>query len=156
MKSTARLAAGFLLAGLLAVPAQAGGEVDADDVVFNEDGEVVAALTAEPGNAERGREWFQNRKLGNCLACHQNDELAEQPFHGEVGPELNGVADRYSTAALRGIVVNSKIALSEETMMPSFYRKKNGARPAKDFKDKSILTAQQVEDVVAYLLTLKE
>ena len=69
---------------------------------------------------------------------------------------MNGVADRYESGTLRAILVNSKAVFGDGTIMPSFYRLKNGVRPAKKFDGKTILTAQQVEDVLAYLLTLKE
>ena len=49
-----------------------------------------------------------NRKQGNCLACHVNSEMSEQTFHGAVGPVLDGVADRWTAAELRGMLVNSK------------------------------------------------
>ncbi|MEP0520047.1 MAG: sulfur oxidation c-type cytochrome SoxX [Hyphomicrobiales bacterium] len=131
-------------------------ETAANAVMISEDLTVEKALTAASGDAASGREIFANRKLGNCLACHENDDLAELPFHGNVGPEMNGVADRYEPAMLRTILVDSKKIFGDETIMPSFYRIKNGARPAKKFDGKTILSAQQVEDVLAYLLTLKE
>ena len=102
------------------------------------------------------RKVFADRKLGNCLACHANSDQSDQPFHGEVGPELDGVADRWSEPELRGIVVNSKVLFGDGTIMPSFYRLKNGVRTMESFEGKTILSAELVEDVVAYLLTLKE
>ena len=118
-------------------------------------GAVEQSLTGMPGNAENGRKVFANRKLGNCLACHMNTDLDEQPFHGEVGPPLDGVGDRWSEAEIRGIVTNAK-QMFEDTMMPAFYIDSGYTRPLEKFEGKSILTAEQVEDVVAYLLTLKE
>lgn len=129
-------------------------EVAPGDVTFD-DGAVMASLTGVSGDAANGREVFANRKLGNCLACHVNSDMADLPFHGEVGPPLDGVGDRWSAEELRGIVSNSKM-MFEGSIMPSFYRLENGERPLPDFEGKSILTAQEVEDVVAYLLTLKE
>lgn len=120
------------------------------------DGAVAQPLTDKPGDPAKGRQWFMGRKLGNCLACHVNSDLADQPYHGEVGPPLDGVADRWSPNELRAIVVNSKEALSPETIMPGFYRDTGFNRVAEKFAGKTILTAQQVEDVVAYLMTLKE
>lgn len=143
----------FAGTALLAGTAVAG-TVTPDKVAFAE-GEIASSLTGVPGNPDEGRAVFAGRKLGNCLACHQNEDLREEPFHGEVGPMMDGVADRWTEAELRGIVVNSKMTF-EDTIMPSFYRLENGARPLADFAGKTILTAQQVEDVVAYLLTLKE
>ena len=124
------------------------------NVVFN-DGAVGATLTAQAGDPAAGRKVFRNRKLGNCLACHANEDMSDQSFHGEVGPALDGVADRWEAAELRGIVVNSTM-MFEGTIMPAFYKDAGFERNLKNFQGKSILNAQQVEDVVAYLLTLKE
>lgn len=123
------------------------------DVKFN-DGAVADSLTGMAGDAVEGRVLFADRKLGNCLACHVNSEMPEQSFQGEVGPPLDGVAGRYDEAALRGIVSNSKNTF-EGTIMPAFYVDAGFTRPLGKFDGKTILSAQQVEDVVAYLLTLK-
>lgn len=150
MKSTI---AGLFVSAVLAGAAVAG-PVAPDSVAF-EDGAVATSLTGAAGDPEKGREWFAGRRLGNCLACHENTDLSELSFHGEVGPPLDGVADRWSEAELRGIVVNPKM-MFEGTIMPSFYRTENGYRTREQFLGKTILTAEQVEDVVAYLLTLKD
>ncbi len=146
--------AGACLAAVTVATAHAG-DVAPMDVKFTDDG-VKASLTGAAGDAVKGRAVFSNRKLGNCLACHVNAEQKEHSFHGEVGPPLDGVADRYSEAELRAIVIDSKKALTDETIMPGFYSLKLGVRVNKKFTDKTILTAGQVEDVVAYLATLKE
>jgi len=125
------------------------------DVQFDEYGAVAASLTGVAGDAANGRKVFMNRKKGNCLACHVNDDMSEQSFHGEVGPELNGVADRWETAELRGIVVNAK-KMFDGTIMPAFYRDAGFNRTLKNFDGKSILSAQEVEDLLAYISTLKE
>ena len=125
-----------------------------DDVVFA-DGAVTKPLTGQSGNADAGSKAFVNRKQGNCLACHANSDLAKEQFHGEVGPTLDGVADRWNEAELRGIVINSKNTY-EGTIMPGFYVAEEFPRTAEKYKGKTILTAQLVEDVVAYLKTLKE
>ncbi len=145
----------FIPASLLAFSVAAhAGTVAPDDVVFD-GGAVAVSLSGIAGNPADGRKLFANRKKGNCLACHVNSEMKDQPFPGEIGPSLDGVAGRYDTAQLRGILANSKMTF-ENTIMPSFYRLKNGARTMKKFQGKTILTAQQVEDVLAYLKTLKE
>lgn len=131
------------------------GNVEPNDVKFVE-GEIAMSLTGSNGDAVKGRDVFINRKKGNCLACHSNKEISEQSFHGKIGPPLDGVADRWEPSELRAIMVNSKVVLGDETIMPSFYRVKNGARTMKKFVGKTILSAQQVEDVLAYLQTLKE
>ncbi|WP_282608556.1 sulfur oxidation c-type cytochrome SoxX [Pelagibius sp. Alg239-R121] len=120
------------------------------------DHKIDASLTGAAGNVEAGKKWFKGRKAGNCLACHENSDMASEAFHGEIGPSLDGVAGRYSEGQLRAILVNSKAVFGGETIMPSFYRANFGHRIAKSFKDKTILSAEQVEDVVAYLKTLGE
>ncbi|MEM8793921.1 MAG: sulfur oxidation c-type cytochrome SoxX [Pseudomonadota bacterium] len=133
------------------------GTIAPDDVVIK-DGEIAQSLTGVPGDPKAGREVFADRKLGNCLACHQNSEITELSFHGEVGPEVDGVADRWEPAQLRAILVNSKAVFGEETIMPAFYynHDKTGYRVAKTFQGKTILSAQDVEDIIAYLQTLKD
>lgn len=111
-------------------------------------------LTSEAGDAARGRAVAIDRKQGNCLACHTLP-IPEQSFHGETGPDLSGVGSRYTIDQLRLRVVNPKV-LNPDTMMPAFYRTEGLHRVAKNFQGKPILTAQQVEDVIAYLATLKE
>ena len=110
------------------------GDISPTDVSFGDYGEISASLTGVAGDPVAGKKVSTNRKLGNCLACHVNDDASSQSFHGEVGPELNGAGSRWSEEELRGIVTNSK----------------------NKFVGKTILSAQQVEDVVAYILTLKE
>jgi len=141
------------LAALVLAAGSAWADTAPGDVVF-QDGAVADSLTGVPGDPANGRAVFKNRKKGNCLACHTNSDLSSEQFHGEVGPSLDGVAERYSEAQLRGIVVNAKNTF-EDTIMPAFYRDTGFTRVMGKFKGKTILTAQEVEDVVAYLLTLK-
>ncbi|MBV1864218.1 MAG: sulfur oxidation c-type cytochrome SoxX [Rhodobacteraceae bacterium] len=129
-------------------------EVAPDSVAFGTDGIVAASLTGAAGDPANGKSVFVNRKLGNCLACHVNSDANEHSFHGEIGPSLDGAASRWNEAQLRGILVNSKMTF-EDTMMPSFYRLVNGERTMDKFAGKTILTAAQLEDVLAYLQTLK-
>jgi sulfur-oxidizing protein SoxX len=114
---------------------------------------IPKSLTGKPGDAKKGRKLAINRKKGNCLACHKMP-IPEQAFHGEVGPDLKGVAGRYSEAQLRLRVVNPKKA-NPDTIMPAFYRNTGFHRVMKKFKGKTIIGAQDVEDIVAYLKTLK-
>lgn len=141
----------FAVLGATAAYAEA---VKPAEVKFD-NGAVEASLTGQAGDPAAGRAVFSNRKQGNCLACHVNADMPEESFHGEVAPPIDGVADRWSEAELRGIVTNSKM-MFEGTIMPAFYIDSGYERPLEDFAGTSILTAQQVEDVVAYLLTLKE
>ncbi|SRR5579871_644396 len=116
---------------------------------------IPASLTGKPGDPKEGARVVVGRRLGNCLSCHEIDALREEEFHGDVGPPLNGVAGRWDTATLRMIVVNPKRVFGEETVMPAFYRIDGLNRVRPEFVGKPILTAQQVEDVVAFLATLK-
>lgn len=138
-------------------------EVAPGDVEF--DGyEVAQSLTGVPGNPEEGRTIVTNKSLGNCVSCHAADAYADVPFHGEVGPWLDGAGDRWSEAELRGILVNAKMAF-EGTVMPAFYRVDGFTRLGDAFTGKAypegqpvtpLLSAQQIEDVIAYLMTLKD
>lgn len=145
---------GIAIGAVMATSIAHAEGIKPSEIMFD-DGMVSASLTGVAGNAEEGRKVFMNRKLGNCLACHVNSDMSEQSFHGEVGPPLDGAADRWSEAELRAIVANSK-EVFEGTIMPAFYKDAGYERPLEKFANKSILSAQQVEDVVAYLLTLKE
>lgn len=136
-------------------------EVAPSDVTYI-DGAVEASLTGQPGNPEEGAKIVGSKSMGNCVACHQISDLSDIPFQGEIGPMLDGAGDRWSEAQLRGLVANAKM-LFEGTMMPSFYKDSGYIRPGKAYTGKAaddtlgpLLSAQQVEDVVAYLATLKD
>jgi L-cysteine S-thiosulfotransferase len=116
---------------------------------------IPAPLTSTPGNAKEGVKAVTGRRLGNCLSCHEIGALRGEEFHGDVGPSLDGAAGRWNAAALRMIVVNAKMVFGPETVMPAFYRVDGLNRVRPEFAGKPILTAQQVEDVVAFLMTLK-
>jgi sulfur-oxidizing protein SoxX len=116
---------------------------------------IPAPLTGRPGDPKEGEKVVVERRLGNCLSCHEIDALRREPFHGDVGPPLNGVAKRWATGTLRMIVVNAKKVFGDETVMPAFYRVNGLNRVRPEFVGKPILTTQQVEDVVAFLTTLK-
>jgi sulfur-oxidizing protein SoxX len=149
-------ALGCFAAALFVAFAAGGDPASADELVAYKvvDGEKITdSLTGKAGDPAKGRAVAINRKLGNCLACHKMP-IPEQQFHGEVGPDLAGVAGRFSEGELRLRVVDSK-KLNPETIMPAFYRNSGFHRVAKKFQGKSMLSAEQVEDVVAYLMTLK-
>ena len=95
------------------------------------------------------------RRLGNCLSCHEISVLRKEEFHGDIGPSLDGVAGRWGAATLRMIVVNAKKVFGDEAVMPAFYRVDGLNRVRPEFVAKPTLTTQQVEDVVAFLATLK-
>lgn len=105
------------------------------------------------GDAARGREIVIERARGNCIACHLLP-IPEHPMHGNLAPPLAGVGARLSAGELRLRVVDQKL-VNPETIMPAFYRDPaRYNRPHPDYA-RPILSAQEVEDVVAYLVTLK-
>ncbi|MGO9174453.1 MAG: sulfur oxidation c-type cytochrome SoxX [Rhodomicrobium sp.] len=103
-------------------------------------------LTGAPGNAERGREVLVSRQKGDCLSCHKVSVLSSIAGQGGIGPALDGVGSKYDDAQLRQVLVEPK-TYYPETIMPSYYRE--GAAAA------SVLTAAEIEDLVAYLKTLR-
>ena len=148
------------LAALTAGAAQAAETVAPGAVVFDE-GAVAASLTGAPGNAANAPD-IMNKGAGNCIACHQVTALSDLPFHGEVGPSLDGAGSRWTEAELRGIVANAKV-MFDGSVMPSFYKTTGFTRLGDAYTGKAhqgtvepLLTAQQIEDVVAFLLTLKD
>ena len=152
------LAGGAVLAA--AGPLAAGGkkpvvETPPDDVVFVDDVEVVEPVTNQRGKPFRGLEAFIDRRAGNCVACHTNFDVQAMQFLGNVGPNLDWVGERFTRAELRAIIVDSKRVFGEDTLMPAFYVSRSGLRTPEELKGKPILTAQQVEDMVAYLYSLQ-
>ena len=106
------------------------------------------------GDPARGRVIAADSHGGNCLACHLMP-IPEEPFHGTVGPSLHGVGARYTAAQLRLRIVDEQ-QVNPMTIMPGFYRDPARAnRVADGYWGKTFLTAQQIEDLVAYLATLK-
>jgi sulfur-oxidizing protein SoxX len=155
MKRTTLILASMLISGT------AWADTAYEAVAFV-DGAVAESLTGTPGDAAEGRKVMESKALGNCVTCHQVTAMADVPFHGEIGPSLDGAADRWDEAQLRGIIANAKMTF-EGSMMPSFYKTTGFIRPGDAFTGKAateplapLLTGQQIEDVVAYLLTLKE
>ncbi|MEI4232294.1 sulfur oxidation c-type cytochrome SoxX [Roseovarius sp. D22-M7] len=135
-------------------------EVAPKKVAFD-GGAVEQSLTGQPGDPARGREVVGDKSLGNCVACHAISDLSDVPWHGEIGPPLDGAGERWSEAELRGMVVNAKM-MFPGTMMPAFYKVDGFTRPGDAYTGEAapedldpILTAQQIEDVVAYLSTLE-
>ncbi len=111
-------------------------------------------LTNKPGDPKRGAKLVTARKKGNCLACHRIQQLDEFPFHGNVGPEISDLATRMSEGEMRLRLVNPKI-VNPETIMPAFYRTEGLHRVMDKFKGKPVLEAQEIEDIIAFLKTLK-
>lgn len=148
-RTLATMAAGVTIALSLSLPALAASTVDYQI----KDDAIATSLTGKAGDAANGKKLAINRKKGNCLACHAMP-IPEQAFHGNIGPSLVGVGDRYKEGELRLRVVDSKV-LNPDTIMPAFYRSSGFNRVLKKFQGKTVISAQDVEDIVAYLTTLK-
>jgi len=151
VKTLAVFAAGLALSVAISANAIAAEEMMMKYMV--KDGAIAKSLTGKPGDPAKGRKVAINRKQGNCLACHVMP-IPEQPFHGNAGPDLNGVASRLTEGEIRLRIVNPKV-VNPDTFMPAFYRKDGLQRVMKKFKGKTLLSAKQVEDLVAYTMTLK-
>jgi sulfur-oxidizing protein SoxX len=115
---------------------------------------IPASLTGKPGDPGRGRAIVANRTVGLCLLCHSGP-LPEERFQGNLAPSLAGAGARWSEGQLRLRLVDPA-RLNPDTIMPPYYRLDHLQRVAKTFAGKTILSAEQLEDVVAYLATLKE
>ncbi|MHA7859043.1 MAG: sulfur oxidation c-type cytochrome SoxX [Henriciella sp.] len=107
------------------------------------------ALTAVPGDAERGSDIFVDRERGHCVLCHAIEGL-EAEFQGNVGPDLSLVGDRLSAGQLRLRIADYQI-VRPGTLMPSYYRIHDLYQVAEAYQDDPVLTAQEVEDLVSYL-----
>ncbi|GAC1413560.1 MAG: hypothetical protein NVS1B14_10750 [Vulcanimicrobiaceae bacterium] len=147
------------LAALIAMPTGSAGAAqtvavrDADLHPYAiVDGAIPKPLTAVPGDSARGRDVVLDRKLGNCLTCH-NIPIPKAADQGNVGPDLHGVG-KLTEGQLRLRVVNMKV-LDPQTIMPAYYRVDGLKSVGKEFAGKPILSAQQIEDLVAFLKTLK-
>lgn len=115
---------------------------------------IPAALTATPGDAARGRAIVADRRVGLCLLCHSGP-FPEERFQGELAPSLAGAGARSTAAQLRLRLVDAR-RLNPQTTMPAYFRSEGLARVGSAWQGRTILDAQQVEDVVAFLLTLKD
>lgn len=152
----------FTLAAFVASMGIAQAETAPGDVVWD-DTAVPQSLTGVAGNAAEGAKVLSNKSIGNCVACHEIGAMPDVAFQGTIGPALDGAGDRWTEAELRGILVNSKNVFPD-SVMPSFYRIDGFIRLGDAFTGKAwpegtpvtpLLTAQQIEDAIAYLMTLK-
>lgn len=150
-----------LFIGLIIALAASGPIAAAGSQIINEpglvpytveNGQIRKPLTATPGDPIEGQKVILGSKLGNCLACHSMPiKGAVDP--GNVGPDLRGIGAA-PAGQLRLRIVNPKL-IDPQTIMPAYYRVAGLNRVSPEFAGKPILTAQQVEDVIAFLGTLK-
>lgn len=110
-------------------------------------------LSGVQGDPERGRAIVVSRQLGMCLLCHSGP-FPEERLQGNIGPDLNGIGARLSEGQIRLRIVDPG-RLNPATTMPAYFRSQGLARVAPAFRGKTVLTAEQIEDVVAFLATLK-
>ena len=110
-------------------------------------------LTAVAGDASRGRAIVANRQVGLCVLCHAVP-IPEERFQGNLAPDLSGTGARWTAAQLRLRMVDAR-RVNPSTIMPAYFRATGHERIAKAWDGKTVLDAQQVEDVVAYLQTLR-
>jgi sulfur-oxidizing protein SoxX len=115
---------------------------------------IPASLTGAPGDAERGLKIVTSRQVGLCLLCHAGPYPQER-FQGTMAPDLTGAGGRWNEGQLRLRMVDAA-KINPETIMPPYYRVDGLTRVAPGFRGKTILSAEQIEDVVAYLMTLRE
>ena len=114
---------------------------------------VTTAQTAGTGNADRGRAIVANRQVGLCLLCHSGP-LPEERFQGNLAPSLAGAGSRWSEDQLRLRIMDAR-QLNPESIMPSYSKTDGLNRVSKSLQGQPLLNVQQIEDVVAYLMTLK-
>jgi sulfur-oxidizing protein SoxX len=115
---------------------------------------IPASLTGAKGDPARGRAIVANRQVGLCLLCHSGP-FPEERFQGNLAPDLAGAGKRWTEGQLRLRIVDSS-RINPTTIMPAYHRTEGLVRVAPAWRDKPVLSAEQIEDVVAFLTTLRE
>ena len=115
--------------------------------------EMTQPLQGLIGQADRGRTLVSNKQKSLCLLCHQGP-FPEDRFQGNMAPDLSLIAQRLTTAQLRARIVDAS-QFNPQTIMPSYFKTEGLTRVLQSFKGKTILTAQEIEDVIAFLETFK-
>ena len=115
---------------------------------------IPASLTGAAGDPAHGRAVILDRRLGACLLCHTGP-FPEEKFQGTLAPDLSGAGLRWSEGQLRLRLVDAT-RLDPQTIMPPYYRVDGLTRVDERWRGKPILTAEQIEDVVAFLSTLRD
>lgn len=110
------------------------------------------SLTGASGDPARGERIVRDADNATCLICHAVPIVGE-PDPGNIGPPLDGVGSRYTAGELRLRLVAPQL-LNSETVMPSYYRSDGLHRVASEFEGKTVYDASEIEDVIAYLMTL--
>jgi sulfur-oxidizing protein SoxX len=141
----------WLMAASVALPCGAGAQALASYAVVG-DG-IPESLTGVPGDATRGRALVLER-TSTCILCHSGP-FPETKFQGDLAPSLAGAGSRSTTSQLRLRLVDAS-RLNPATIMPSYYRIDGLDRVSSNWRGKPILSAEQIEDIVAYLATLRD
>ncbi|QWD65235.1 sulfur oxidation c-type cytochrome SoxX [Polynucleobacter sp. MWH-Aus1W21] len=113
---------------------------------------IIESLSIEPGDPVRGRAIVASRQTGLCLLCHSGP-FPEERFQGNLAPELKASVARLSPPQLRARIVNAA-HFNPQTIMPSYYQAGNLNRVAPKFSGQTILSGKEIEDVIAFLVTL--
>ena len=141
----------WLAVAALALPGAAAAQALQPYVVTGD--AIAASLTGAPGDAARGRSLLLNR-TSTCILCHSGP-FPEEKFQGDLAPSLTGAGSRWSEGQLRLRIVDGS-RLNPATIMPSYYRVDGLTRVGLAWRGKPILSAEQIEDIVAYLVTLRQ
>ena len=112
------------------------------------------SLTGAKGDPVRGRAIVANRQVGLCLLCHSGP-FPDERFQGNLAPDLRGAGARWSQGQLRLRIVDSS-RINPASIMPAYHRTEGLVRVAPAWRGKPVLTAEQIEDVVAFLMTLRD
>ncbi len=154
-RSRQKPSADSVVAGLAALLASTGALAQEELRTYTIVGDAIpAALTGAAGDPVRGRAVVVDRRLGACLLCHTGP-FPEEKFQGTLAPDLSEAGSRWSEGQLRLRLVNP-MRLNPDTIMPAYYRVEGLTRVGHAWRGKPILTAEQIEDVVAFLLTLRD
>ena len=115
---------------------------------------IPESLTGAKGDPVRGRAIVASRQVGLCLLCHSGP-FPEERFQGNLAPDLRGAGARWSEGQLRLRIVDSS-RINPATIMPAYHRSEGLVRVAPAWRGKPVLSAEQIEDVVAFLMTLRD
>ena len=147
-------AAGFMAAPAHAEPSQVRvSEYNLVPYTITDGISIDKPLAGKVGNAKNGKKLFVHRKKGNCLTCH-TAPIPEEQFHGQVAPDLDGVGDRMTAGEIRLRLVDPKLS-NPDTPMMAYYKTHGLNQVKKSFAGKPMLNEQEIEDIVAYLVSLK-
>lgn len=138
------IALGFILLVILNLNAVQAQVVTGDSI--------FESLSTEPGDAARGRVIVASRQTGLCLLCHSGP-FPEERFQGNLAPELKASVVRLNEPQLRARIVNAA-HFNPQTIMPAYYETSHLNRVASKFVGQTILNGQEIEDVLAFLMTL--